>query len=260
MLFKFSLLAGLASVAFAAQAETQAALDLQAMAASFDKIFAGIDSIVVKVTDFKDASAMSGIVSDFALIDSALTDGAAGIKKSKSMAIPELLNIFGPVFVMQSKVTEVISVLSSRKAMLEGAGAKETILSELQKTKQAADGLVDAIKANLPLPSITGIVAGPIAATITDVLTKGIKEWGGEPLAKAGTTPPKQAAPPKQSSAPAASAAPAGGRPARGFPKSPAKGSASAAKGSAPPAAETGSAMAPGMDMGHGGHGMKWRA
>jgi hypothetical protein len=245
MLFKFSLIAGLVSAAFAAEAETQASLDLQAMAASFDKIFAGIDSIVQTVNNFKDASTTQEMVLNFAAINQALTEGAAGIKKSKSMSIPELLNIFGPVGVMQDKVSGVVSILSSKKAMLEGAGAKATVVSELQKTKQAADGLVDAIKANLPLPSLTGIVAGPIAATITDVLAKGIKEWGGEPLAKG--TAPKAAAQPKP---PASSAAPAGGRPAKGSPKTPAKGSGtSPAKGSA--------GMAPGMDM---GHGMKWRA
>jgi hypothetical protein len=222
MLFKSSLLFGLASMAFVAQAETQVANDLQAMAASFDHIFIGIDSMLLTVNKIADKSGVDAIVAGFAAIDKAISEGAASIKKSKGMSIAELLNILGPVGVMQDKVAEVVKVLSSKKTVLEGFDAKQTIITELQKTKSTADELVNAIKGNLPLSAITGPFAGPIAATITDELVKGIKEWGGDP---------KAAAPPKAASTPKAASQP---RPAKGT--TPAKGSPAKATG-APPAA-----------------------
>jgi hypothetical protein len=230
MLFKFSLIASLVSVAFAAEAETMRAADLQSMAASFDHIFTGIDTILGNVQKFTAPSGLPDIVTNFAAIDKAITEGAALIKKSKGMSIPDLLNILGPVFVMQDKVAEVVQTLSSKKAVFEGAGAKDTIVSELIKTKAAADGLVSAITGNLPLPSITGLVAGPIAATITDVLAKGIKEWGGEVPGKAAAAP-KSAAPPKATGIP------------KGTPRTP-KGTAPPTNaGTAPPANAKGPAV-----------------
>ncbi|KAF2428040.1 hypothetical protein EJ08DRAFT_651130 [Tothia fuscella] len=217
MLFKSTLLFGLASVAVATQADSQIASDLQAMAASFDKIFIGIDSILLVVNKVADKAGVDEIVSGFAVIDKAIAEGAASIKKSAGMSIAELLNILGPVGVMQDKVAEVVKTLSSKKTALEGLGAKETIVTELQKTKTTADDLVNAIKGNLPLSAITGPFAGPIAATITDELVKGIREWGGE---VAGPAPKAAAQPrPAKGSAPKATASPPAKGPAVAMPE-----------------------------------------
>lgn len=70
-----------------------------------------------------------------------------------------------------------MDALGKQKVAITKAGGKDKIKVALQAEKDAADGLVASIKANLPLQSVTGPVAGPIAATITNELIRGVKEW-----------------------------------------------------------------------------------
>jgi len=166
-----------------ATADVLVAADLTTMQETFDHLFTGMDFLVAKVVNFNpdDKAAIEGIVSDANMIERAILDGTAKMKKSQTMTLPDLLNILGPVMVMENKVGEIVDTLSTRKADLKKAGAEKQVLDALVKEKIAADGLVTAILANLPMASVVGTVARPIAAMITDRLDKGIIEWGGTP-------------------------------------------------------------------------------
>jgi len=120
------------------------------------------------------------IVSDANNVEKAIKAGAAKMSSSKQMTIPDLLNILGPVTVMESRVGEIIDTLSKQKTSIEKVGGGPKILAALQAEKAAADTLVSAIVKNLPLSALVGPIAGPIAATITNQLVRGIKEWGGK--------------------------------------------------------------------------------
>jgi hypothetical protein len=228
MLFKSYLLnvAAFAAVTVPVTADVLSKQDMTAMAAAFDKIFTGIDATMIKVNGFTgDAAGVDAIIKEGDMIVESIISSTAAVKKSVGMGIADLLNIFGPVFVMESKVGELVDGLKVKKADIEKAGGAPKILSLLQREKQAADGLVTVIIANLPIPSLVGIVANPIAKIITDRIGGGIKDWGGAPL-PAGTAP-KASTPPKASTAP----------------KSPAKGSAPKGKGTGGTAAAPAAAI-----------------
>jgi hypothetical protein len=200
MLARLPFIIGLAaSVAFASPSEagTLGTFDMQSMQAIFDQIFTGIDKTVLDIKAYNgDAAGLAAIVTDTNGIQASLNAGAATMKKSAAMSLPDILNILGPVSVMENKVGEVVDTLSKRKADFEKAGASATILEQLTKLKIAADVLVPSITGNLPMQAIVGPFAGPIAKTITDRLNKGYVEWGGQPIAAAapkGQTAPKAA-------------------------------------------------------------------
>jgi len=183
MLLKSSLIAGFAALALAAPIQQMTSeylghLAMIDMTETFDHIFTGLDGMNVDIVNFKgDAAGIDLIVADAAHVQKAIAKGAAQIKASPSMTIPDIINILGPVTVMQSQVGGIVDQLSKQKVAITKAGGKEKIKAALQSEKDAADGLVNSIKANLPLPALTGPVAGPIAATITNELVRGIKEW-----------------------------------------------------------------------------------
>jgi hypothetical protein len=148
------------------------------MTETFDHIFTALDSMTVDINAFKgDMAGVDLIVADAQVAQKAISKGAAQIKASPSMTIPDIINILGPVTVMQSRVAEIVDTLSKQKVAITKAGGKDKIKAALQAEKDAADGLVTSIKGNLPMPALTGPVAGPIAATITNELVRGLKEW-----------------------------------------------------------------------------------
>jgi hypothetical protein len=183
MLLKSTLIAGFAAIALAAPAQQMTSeylghLAMIDMTETFDHIFTALDGMVADINAFKgDMAGVDLIVADAAIVQKAITKGAAQIKASPAMTIPDIVNILGPVTVMQSRVGEIVDTLSKQKVSITKAGGKNKIKAALQGEKDAADGLVNSIKANLPLPAITGPVAGPIAATITNELVRGLKEW-----------------------------------------------------------------------------------
>jgi len=158
--------------------EFQAHQDMISMMETFDHVFTGIDTLVVDTNAFAgDKAGVDKIMVDANVVQKAIQAGTAKIKASKAMSIADLINILGPVTVMENKVGEIVDTLAKKKPELEKAGASAQILDALQREKVAADDLVKAITANLPMPSLTGTVAGPIAATITNQLIRGIKQW-----------------------------------------------------------------------------------
>lgn len=183
MLLKSTLFAGFAALTLAAPAQKMTSeylghLAMIDLTETFDHIFTALDTMTININGFKgDAAGVDLILSDAAVVQKAIAKGAAQIKASPSMTIPDIINILGPVTVMQSQVGGIVDTLSKQKVAITTAGGKDKIRAALQAEKDAADGLVTSIKANLPLPALTGPVAGPIAATITNELIRGIKEW-----------------------------------------------------------------------------------
>ncbi|KAE9963397.1 hypothetical protein BLS_009336 [Venturia inaequalis] len=183
MLFKSTLMVGFATLALAAPAreitsEYQGHLSMIDLTETFDHLFTALDAMTVHVTKFSgDMAGVDLIVADAAILQKAITKGAAQIKASPTMGVPDIINILGPVTVMQSQVGGIVDELGKQKDAITKAGGKDKIKTALQTEKDAADGLVASIKANLPLPAMTGQVAGPIAATITNELVRGVKEW-----------------------------------------------------------------------------------
>ncbi|TLD14773.1 hypothetical protein E2P81_ATG09763 [Venturia nashicola] len=183
MLYKCTLIVGFAALALAAptrkvNAEYQGHLAMIDLTETFDHLFTALDAMTAHVTKFSgDMAGVDLIVADADSLQKAIQKGAAQIKASRAIAIPDIINILGPVTVMQSQVGGIVDELGKQKAAITTAGGKDKIKAALQAEKDAADGLVASIKANLPLPALTGQVAGPIAATITDQLVRGVKEW-----------------------------------------------------------------------------------
>jgi hypothetical protein len=178
-IFTIGIAAGV-TVAAPREGESLVSQDMTTMQETFDRIFTGIDNMLVDVNGFKgDEAGIATIIADSNVIEKFITEGTQKVKKSPSMTIPDILTILGPVMVMQDKVGEIVTTLSKKKVELEKAGAAPKILDALRREKAAADGLVSVIISSLPMSSVVGIVANPIAKTITDRLEAGIKEWGG---------------------------------------------------------------------------------
>lgn len=183
MLLKSTLMAGFAALALAAPAQQMTSeylghLAMIDLTETFDHIFTALDAMTVHVTKFTgDMAGVDLIVADAGNVQKAISKGAVQIKASPAISIPDIINILGPVTVMQSQVGGIVDELSKQKVAITTAGGKDKIKAALQGDKDAADGLVTSIKANLPLPALTGQVAGPIAATITNELVRGVKEW-----------------------------------------------------------------------------------
>jgi hypothetical protein len=260
MLFSSSLLAGLMAtmtIAAPAQQDLQAAQDLQGMAKAFDLVFSGIDVLNAEVEKFSGPADTAKIVAANDKIATALTASANELVKSATIAVPDLLNIFGPVFVMENRVGEVVDTLGKNKDKLKAGNAP--VVEMLTKDRLAADTLVKAVVSNLPLQFVTSSIAGPIAALITTRLDKGITEWGGAP--PAANSGPAPAADPNASSGLLGGLTSGIGSLLGGLKGSPAKGSSAPkgtaappkgkgstpAKGAAPPATAAGGMSMPGM-------------
>jgi hypothetical protein len=174
-------LAACAALALPVNAATLNTRDMQAMQEAFDHIFTGIDNMVISLNSFNGGpSGVAKIVADSSALRNAISLGTTKVKASPGMAIVDMIHIGGPLFVMESKISELIESLRSRKAELDKAGAGGTILGELQKDKTAVDALTNAVNKNLPLQGFIGIIANPIGKIITNKLDVGIKEWGGK--------------------------------------------------------------------------------
>lgn len=183
MLLNFTLMAGFAALALAAPAqqvnsEYLGHLAMIDLAETFDHIFTALDAMTINIKGFKgNMAGVDLIVADAAVVQKAINKGAAQIKASPVMSTADIINILGPVTVMQSQVGGIVDELSKQRTAITTAGGKEKIKAALQGEKDAADTLVTAIKGNLPMQALTGPVAGPIADTITNELIRGVKEW-----------------------------------------------------------------------------------
>lgn len=131
-----------ASVAFAAPTENGATQDLaertlQDLDAAFDHIFTGLDKLNADVIAFSGPVDAAKLEASNKAIEEAINQGGVAIKASKSMSIPELLNILDPVTVMQNAVAETVNTLGKYKNKL--TAAKVDVLSMLTRDRAAAD-------------------------------------------------------------------------------------------------------------------------
>lgn len=160
MLLKSTFMAGFAALAFAAPAremtaEYQSHLAMIDLTETFDHVFTALDVMSVHVKKFTgDMAGVDLIVANAANVQKAISKGAAQIKASPGMALPDVINILGPVTVMQSQVAGIVDELGKQKAAITTAGGKDKIKAALQGEKDAADSLVTSIKANLPLQAV----------------------------------------------------------------------------------------------------------
>jgi hypothetical protein len=153
-----------------------AKMDLPSVQATFEAIQNGIDKLITDVRAYT-GGPHTAFVADADAILSAIKAGTEKVAKSPAMGITDAIAILAPVGVLSSKIEEVVGVLATQKEVLNKGGAGPLILDSLKKQKSSADGLVAAILNNLPLPQVLGIIAGPIAKTVTDKLEVGIKQW-----------------------------------------------------------------------------------
>ena len=152
--------------------------DLPAVTDTFNAIQSGIDKMVVDVKAFNgDPQQLVAIQTDSDAILKTIADGTDKVAKSAAMGIMDAIGVLGPVGTLSSKVDEIINALAEKKELLTKNNLQSMVVKDLNDQKTAADALVKAILANLPLPSLLGGIAGPIAKQITDKLDAGVKTW-----------------------------------------------------------------------------------
>ncbi|KAF2664917.1 hypothetical protein BT63DRAFT_79601 [Microthyrium microscopicum] len=261
---KFSVIIGLLGSVALTNAAALAPMDMTTMQVVFDHIFTGLDKLTEDTRSYTGgADGVKKIVSDANAVQATVMDGINKVKASKGMYIVDIATILGPVGVMESQVHEAVDIIKSKKKELQAANADKDILGLLTQLRSSAGGLVDVILAGLPLSSIVGLVARPIANTILTRIDEGIKEWGGTPGAAAnppvGSAPkataaaaPKAAATPKASGTAAAPKGILGGL--FGGKGSAAKASPTPPAAAAPPAVSPAAAPAPAGMAGMAGH------
>lgn len=185
MQFKSLFTLGLASVAVAAPAMTaaqkaQSAQDLATVQAVFNDVQAGIDVMVQAVKTYTgEPAALASIQSGSDNLMKIINDGAKKVAASTAMGLADAIGVLGPVSTLGSKVDEIVLALAEKKETFTKLSLQQVVIDDLKAQKGAADELVKAILANLPMPGLLGIIAGPIAKGITDKIDNGIKQWGG---------------------------------------------------------------------------------
>jgi hypothetical protein len=177
-------LLGFAASALAAPLEATAQ-DLPTIQSVFGSIKEQIEKMVTNVNAFDGTGAkVSSIADDSKVIEGIIAQGAAKISKSKAMGLMDTISLLGDVGSMASSVESITGALSAKRADIDKASGGATVLNNLKSQRAAAKQLTDAIKKNLPMASLLGAFADPIAKQVTDVLDKAITEWSG-PAGKA---------------------------------------------------------------------------
>jgi Hydrophobic surface binding protein A len=180
MQIKTILTLGFASMALAAPAIEMhnAKFDLQSVTDTFNAIQSGIDKMVNDVKAYTgDPQQLKAIQDDSDAILKTINDGAAKVAASPAMGLMDAIGVLGPVGTLSSKVDEIIMALATKKETFTKMNLASLVTKDLSDQKNAADALVKAILANLPIPGLLGIIAGPIAKQITDKLDAGVKAW-----------------------------------------------------------------------------------
>jgi hypothetical protein len=166
------------AVAVPVVASNMGKFDLPAVTETFNNIQNGIDKMAQDVRAYKgDPQQLAVIQSDSDALAQIIDQGTAKIKASPAMGLMDAINILGPVGTLSSKVDDIITALASNKDTFAKMNVNSVVIQDLKQQKAAADKLVTAILANLPIPGLLGIIAGPIAKQITDKLDGGIKQW-----------------------------------------------------------------------------------
>jgi Hydrophobic surface binding protein A len=156
--------------------------DLPAVQAAFDQVGKAIDKMIESVDAFDgDATKLLPILETSLAIAKMNSDGAKTVAASKTMGLTDAISLVPMTSALQEKVAKVVASLANKKEALEKAGAKDAVLDQMMQQRKSADELAAAILGNLPMPALTGPIAGPIAATITNTLDGGITAWGGTP-------------------------------------------------------------------------------
>jgi hypothetical protein len=152
--------------------------DMMTMQEAFDHIFTQLDRMTASLgSNTADEAGVVQMTSENAKLRDVIAVGTQKIKTSPSIAFMDLINIGGPLFVMENKVAEWMEVLTTKKASIEKAGASKAILEELKKDREGVNSLVAAIGQNLPIPALLGMIATPIGNAIVNKLDASIKEW-----------------------------------------------------------------------------------
>jgi hydrophobic surface binding protein A len=188
MLFKtITSVALLVAPAFTSPVETAArgiyaTQDFPTLTKAFDAIIGKIDTMKGLVDAFDgDEKKMAPMVEAADSLSKELQAQTQNLKKSPAMGIADVLTILDPVGKMQGKVEEIVSALTSKKEVFDKSNTTPVVVQQLQQQRQDANALAKAITGNLPLASIIGPIAAPIAKQFTDRLEAGIKSFGAEP-------------------------------------------------------------------------------
>ena len=177
------LLASIATSAIAApiQEETNNALvqrDLATVQQVFNSIMATIDKMVGVVEKFDGSpDQLVAVQTASEEILKIMDEGTQKIKSSPTMGLMDAINIITPTGTLGGKVDGVIQALGSKKAEFDKLNVSAVVLEQLKAQRASAENLSAAILANLPMPSLLGAIAGPIAKQITNKLDDGIKQW-----------------------------------------------------------------------------------
>jgi hypothetical protein len=177
MHFKALVLLGFAASTFAAPLEA-ASQDLPTIQAVFGQVKEQIAKMVTNVNAFDGTGAkVTAFASDSKVIEDIIAEGEQRIAKSKAMGLMDAVSLLGDVGGMASSVETITAALSTKRPDIDKASGGSTVLNNLKSQRDAAKKLTEAIKKNLPMASLLGALADPIAKQVTDVLDKAITEW-----------------------------------------------------------------------------------
>ncbi|KAF2665596.1 hypothetical protein BT63DRAFT_69495 [Microthyrium microscopicum] len=186
MLFKNGLIVAVvaqAAIAAPLQQHTTTLMvpaDMPTIQENVDKVLSGIDKIIGDIKAYSpEKKDLTALLADSAAILSALADGTTKIKASPALGVADVLSILTPVGSLDTKVADVASALKDKKADFEKGGQIKDVLDQLQKQYAATIPFSKAITGSLPLPSVLGIIADPIAKGITDKLAGAVTDFGG---------------------------------------------------------------------------------
>jgi hypothetical protein len=157
---------------------TYSVQDLQSVTDTFTAIQGAIDKMVEAVKGYNgDPAALAAIQTGSDDIKKIMDEGAVKIAASPAMGLMDAINILGPTGTLSSKVDDIVIALASKKEDFIKANLGDIVINDLKGQKDSSDQLVKAILANLPMPGLLGVIAGPIAGQITTKLDNAIKAW-----------------------------------------------------------------------------------
>jgi Hydrophobic surface binding protein A len=112
-----------------------------------------------------------------AAITSALNTGAKNVQASKSLTVPDTINLVTPAQNLGDTANSTLNDLISKHDILTTAGEEATIVTLLETMKSSSGFFVDAVVSKVP-SALQGPVRS-VSCQVTEAFNRGILAFGG---------------------------------------------------------------------------------